>query len=146
MRLAHPPLPLQTFVHKTPEIIEASKACIAVSGSVSLELLYRAKPTVVVYRTNRMLETFIRPFVSAKYATLVNLLADKMLYPEFVSIRCEAAGVAQEILRWLSDGKAYAGICRELLALRERAALPGACDRAARRILGVHEGRMARAA
>ena len=146
MRLSQPPLPMRTFVHKTPEIIEASKACIAVSGSVSLELLYRAKPTVVVYRTNRLLETFIRPLVTTKYITLVNLLADKMLYPEFVSRHCEAAGVAREVLRWLNDDQAYAGICRQLLALRERAALPGACDRAARRIIDVHEGKMARAA
>ena len=42
MRRAFPSLPIQTFVGKTPEIIEASKACISVSGSVSLELLYRA--------------------------------------------------------------------------------------------------------
>jgi lipid-A-disaccharide synthase len=146
MRLTQPPLPMRTFVHKTPEIIEASKACIAVSGSVSLELLYRAKPTVIVYRTGRILDTLLRPLLTTKYITLVNLLADKMLYPEFVGARCEAIGVAREVLRWLNDDRAHADICRELLALRERAALPGACDRAARRILGVYEGRLARAA
>jgi lipid-A-disaccharide synthase len=143
MRRAFAPLPMQTFVGKTPEIIEASKACIAVSGSVSLELLYRAKPTVVIYRTDRLSETFIRPLVKSKYITLVNLLADKMLYPEFSSRHCEAAQVSQELLRWLDDGEAYAGVCRELLALRERTAQPGACARAAQRIVGVLEGKRA---
>jgi lipid-A-disaccharide synthase len=146
MRRAHAELPIQTFVHKTPEIMEASKACIAVSGSVSLELLYRAKPTVIVYRTNRMLETFIRPLITTKYVTLVNLLADKMIYPEFVTRHCEAAGISETILHWLNDAKAYAGVCRELLALRERTARPGACDRAARRIVDALERPLARVA
>ena len=146
MRRDFPPLPMQTFVHKTPEIIEASKACISVSGSVSLELLYRAKPTVVVYRTSKLLETFLRPLLTTKYITLVNLLADKMLYPEFASDRCEAEGVSQAILRWLNDEESYAETCRELLALRERTARPGACARTARRIMDVLEGAQVRAA
>jgi len=41
-------LPVEIHVGRTPEIIELAEACIAVSGSVSLELMYRAKPTVVV--------------------------------------------------------------------------------------------------
>ena len=136
-----PSLPIEMCVGKTPEIMELSKACISVSGSVSLELLYRVKPTVIVYRTNKFLETFIRPLVNAKYITLVNLLADKMLYPEFCSMHCEAAGIAQAILRWLDDDDAYAGTYRELLALREQVARPGACERAARRIIEMVEGR-----
>ena len=146
MRRDFPPLPMQTFVHKTPEIIEASKACISVSGSVSLELLYRAKPTVVVYRTSMLTETFIRPLLTTKYITLVNLLADKMLYPEFASDRCEAEGISQAILRWLDDEESYAQTCHELLALREQAARPGACAQAARRIVDVLEGVQVRAA
>ena len=43
-------LPAEVHVGRTPEIIELAEACISVSGSVSLELMYRAKPTVIVYR------------------------------------------------------------------------------------------------
>jgi lipid-A-disaccharide synthase len=146
MRRALPTVPMQTFVHRTPEIIEASKACISVSGSVSLELLYRAKPTVVVYRTNKILETFIRPLLTTKYITLVNLLGDKPLYPEFASDRCQAVDVAQAMLHWLDDDTAYAKTCRELLALREQAARPGACARAAQRVVEALDGRRARVA
>ena len=143
MRRSFSPLPMQLFVHKTPEIIETSKACISVSGSVSLELLYRAKPTVIVYRTSKLAETFIRPLLTTKYITLVNLLADKLLYPEFASDHCPSAEAAQAMLRWLDDDKAFARTCRELLALRERAAQPGACGRAARRIVEMMEERRA---
>lgn len=134
-------LPMQTYVGKTPEIMAASKVCLSVSGSVSLELLYRAKPTVIVYRTNRLLETFIRPLVKVKYITLVNLLADKMLFPEFCGNACHAEEAAHALLHWLNDEKAFAATCRELLELRERTAEPGACARAAKRIVDVIEGR-----
>jgi lipid-A-disaccharide synthase len=147
MRRSFRSLPMQTYVRKTPEIIELSKACAAVSGSVSLEMLYRARPSVIVYRTSKLLETFIRPLVKAKYITLVNLLADKMLYPEFASERCEEPGVAQHLLHWLEDDKAYAAVCRDLLALRDQVAQPGACARGAQRIVEIIEGgRRARAA
>lgn len=140
MRRSYPTVPMQLFVHKTPEIIEASKACISVSGSVSLELLYRAKPTVIVFRTRKLEEMLIRPLLTTKYITLVNLLADRMLYPEFSSERCEAPETAQAILHWLNDDRAYAAVRSELAALRERTALPGACARAAQRIVEAVQG------
>ena len=137
MRRKFPGVPIETHVKRTPEIMEASKACISVSGSVSLELLYHAKPTVIIYRVSKAADVIIRPFLTTKYITLVNLLADKMLYPEFATAKCEAAAVSAAMLHWLSDERAYAEVCRDLLALRERVARPGACIRAADRIVGL---------
>ena len=45
-----PGVPIDVHVGRTPEIIELADACVAVSGSVSLEIMYRAKPAVIVYR------------------------------------------------------------------------------------------------
>ena len=146
MRRQFPALPVQTFVGKTPEVIELSKACISVSGSVSLELLYAAKPTVIVFRVSKFTARYLRPLLKAKYITLVNLLADQMLYPEFASDRCEAEGIARQIVRWLDDGGAYADVCRALLELRERTARPGAGAAAAARIVAVLAGKRRQAA
>src|SRR5205085_802062 len=55
-RLEHPhepPLPVEFHVGRTPEVIETSDCCLMVSGSVSLEMLARRKPAVVIYRTHR---------------------------------------------------------------------------------------------
>ncbi|HXT61266.1 MAG TPA: lipid-A-disaccharide synthase, partial [Pirellulales bacterium] len=46
-------LPIEVFLHRTPELIELADCCMAVSGSVSLELLYHGKPTVVLYSISR---------------------------------------------------------------------------------------------
>ncbi|MCI0681134.1 MAG: lipid-A-disaccharide synthase [Gemmataceae bacterium] len=131
----HAPLPLATHVGKTPEIINAATACISVSGSVSLELLWRAKPSVIVYRMGAVGLKAARWLVKVPYMCLVNLLAEKELYPEFATHRCASAAVAERVLRWLNDPAVYAGLCQELTSLRDRVAGPGACDRAAGFIL-----------
>jgi lipid-A-disaccharide synthase len=128
-------LPITTHVGRTPEIIQLATSYIAVSGSVSLELLYRAKPTVVVYRIGRLDLRVCRLFKTSPYISLVNLLAGKELFPEFLTDRNEALRISRHILAWLNDRESYAEVCDELSALRERVAEPGACDRAARHIL-----------
>jgi lipid-A-disaccharide synthase len=101
---------------------------------------------VIVYRLSALMRAFLLPLVTTKYITLVNLLADKMLFPELPCVRCQAPALAEHVLHWLNDGRAYAELCGELLALRERCARPGACDRAAGRIVEVLERRQVKAA
>src|SRR5207302_134117 len=99
----HDPLPIQTFVGRTPEIMELATAGITVSGSVSLELLWRAKPSVIVYRMNAMSLRLARWLAKVPYMCLVNLLAEKQLYPEFATVHCESAAIAERVLTWLNN-------------------------------------------
>ena len=132
-------LPIEVHSGRTPEIIQLAHCCIAVSGSVSLELLYRGKPTVIVYRIRAVERLLARLLLKCRYITLVNLLADRELFPEFLSVRDEAEPVAACVLRWLNDPAAHAELCRQLAALRQQVALPGARARAAQFILEVLE-------
>jgi lipid-A-disaccharide synthase len=128
-------LPVETYVGRTPEIIELANSCVAVSGSVGLELLYREKPTVVLYRIGRIDLKVARFFMKTPYISLVNLLAGKELFPEFLTDRCEAEPISRHILRWLNEPEVYEKSCQELAELKRRVAEPGACERAARFIL-----------
>jgi lipid-A-disaccharide synthase len=128
-------LPVTPVAGKTPEVIHLARACVAVSGSVGLELLYRGKPTAVVYRVSRLDLRVGRALMTTPYISLVNLLAERELFPEFLTVRCEAEAVGRHVLRWLNDPAAYAAACAELAALREQVAEPGACDRAAAYVL-----------
>jgi lipid-A-disaccharide synthase len=132
---------IETHVGRTPEVIHLSHACMAVSGSVGLELLYRGKPSVVVYRIGRLDLKLCRLFKTARYISLVNLLADRELFPEFLTDRCEAAAMSEHVLRWLNDPAEYASLCGELAALRRRVAEPGACERAGRFVLDALQDR-----
>lgn len=142
----HPVPHVEPCLGRTPEIIHLAHACAAVSGSVGLELLYHGKPSAVVYRINRVQRKLCDFLQKTRYISLVNLLADQELFPEFLSVQCEAEAVGGHLLRWLNDGQAYAAACRELAALRRRVAEPGACERAARFVLNTLHEALPRAA
>jgi len=124
-------LPLELHVGRTAEIIRLSHSCLAVSGSVSLELLHAAKPAAILYRLSRAGQWFFNRFVRAKYITLVNLLADELLYPEFPSRHCRAEAAAAQLDRWLAGPAEHEALRSRLRELRQRVACPGACARAA---------------
>ncbi|MBY0459507.1 MAG: lipid-A-disaccharide synthase [Gemmataceae bacterium] len=129
-------LPVDVHSGLTPEIIELAEACVAVSGSVSLELMNRLKPTVVVYRVSRLAELVLARLIRVKYMSLVNLLVDDTIYPEFPTSRDRSDQIAGHVLEWLNDPAARDAVVSRLAALRERVAVPGACDRAADFLLG----------
>jgi lipid-A-disaccharide synthase len=139
-RLRGGSLPVETHVGHTPEIIHLAWACIAVSGSVGLELLYHGKPSVVVYRVGSLDLRVARWLKTSPYISLVNLLAEREIYPEYLTDRCEAPAIGKHVLGWLNDAAAYAAVSGQLAELRRRVAEPGACARTARYILEVLDG------
>lgn len=128
-------LPLEIHSGRTPEIIEASHSCMACSGSVSLELLYRRKPSTIVYQQHWTMIALGHLLKACKYITLVNLLAKKELFPEYFGARCHAPELSGHILRWLEHPEQHASLIEELSEIREEVARPGACQRAAGRVL-----------
>ena len=130
-QLAANSLNVELHIGKTAEIIEVATACIAVSGSVGLEMLVRLKPTVVVYRSGVVLQWLYRRMRTCEYISLVNLLADAALFPEYAGTRDESAKVAAHILNWLEKPGAREALVGQLRELRDRVAEPGAVERAA---------------
>jgi lipid-A-disaccharide synthase len=129
------PAPVEVHAGRTPEIIHLAHSCIAVSGSVGLELLFAGKPSLVLYRINWFGTLLALLLKRCRYISLVNLLAGRELFPEFLTQKCPAEAMTDRVLHWLDDRAAYEGLCSELAALRQRVAAPGACDRAAAAIL-----------
>ncbi len=128
-------VPVEVHAGRTPEIIHLAHSAVAVSGSVGLELLFAGKPSLVLYRINWFGTLLAAALKCSKYISLVNLLAGRELYPEFLARKCPSEEMARRLLHWLEDRAAYEALCGELAALRERVAVPGACDRAAAAIL-----------
>src|SRR5262249_9734656 len=104
-RLQGSGLPIHTFVGRTQEIIHLAEACVTVSGSVSLELVCRGSPSVVVSHVGRLWWWLARKtrFIKVPYITLVNLLGGKELFPEYPTGRGKAEVVAAHVLRWLNE-------------------------------------------
>jgi lipid-A-disaccharide synthase len=146
-------LPLEIHVGRTAEIIEAADCAMAVSGSVSLELLYHTKPTVILYHISRF-AFFVQRFLrKVRYITLVNLLTTDDLFPERVStynpsdpadahvlmpeyLTCEdkSEQVATHVVEWITDSAKRSKRIAELTELRDRVGHGGASRRAAQYI------------
>jgi lipid-A-disaccharide synthase len=134
--LAGSGLPAEVHVGRTPEIIEAADACIAVSGSVGLELTCRLKPTVVVYKGSPVLRWLADRLMTCEYISLVNLLAGEEVYPEYATSGDESDAIARHVIEWLTVPASREKAVGKLRELRDRVAVPGACERAAEFLLG----------
>jgi len=155
-------LPIEVFAGKTAELIRLADCCMAVSGSVSLELLDQAKPTVILYWINKLGFFVQRFFRKVKYITLVNLLnteelfpkdlapydpsqpgAERVLFPEYLTCEDKSAQIAGHVLGWLTDTARRDALVAQLAQLRSKVAQPGASSRAADyivRTLAAHRG------
>lgn len=146
-------------VGRTPELIEAATCCIAVSGSVSLELLHHTKPTAILYRVSRFAYGLQSVFRRVPYITLVNLLTAPELFPkrvgvydrrdprhahalmpEYLTCVDRSDDLAHHAVEWLRRPERRERLVARMHELKSRVAVPGASDRAADYIRGVLRG------
>jgi len=80
-----------------------SEFALAASGTVSLELTACGTPHVVAYTFNPLTNTLADIFVTAKYANLINTLADDLIIPEFVLNDCKTDLIVPEVLSFLQN-------------------------------------------
>jgi lipid-A-disaccharide synthase len=133
-----PELDAALYVGKTSEIIELGEVCLMVSGSVSLEVLARRTPAVVVYRINRGFYWFCKLMITCRYFSLPNLIANHPVMPEFAPVddpRQAIVAMTGILHRWLTDPAEYARQISALSHLRDEVATTGATANAARAIL-----------
>ena len=119
---------------RTSEVIEAADACLMVSGSVSLELLARRTPGIVLYRTSRIGEYAARKGLRCRFITLTNLIADEEVMPEILSSGDPAADIddiSAMLIHWVRTPNALAILRQRLDTLALKAAVTGATVRTA---------------
>jgi lipid-A-disaccharide synthase len=78
---------------KRYELYSKTSMAIATSGTAVVELAIMKVPTVVVYRTSWLMSKLVRLVATIKYASLVNILADKMIFPELLGRPANATNI-----------------------------------------------------
>jgi lipid-A-disaccharide synthase len=156
-------LDVQITVGRTRSLINAARAAIAVSGSVSLELLAARVPTVIVYRISGPAYVVQSWFRHARFITLVNLLAcrepvgptrpvllppravepadPEMVFPEYLAVQDPAAAAAGHVIQWLQEPEAHARVVARLDTIADEVARGGSAERAAAAVLAIAAGR-----
>jgi lipid-A-disaccharide synthase len=148
---------------RTRAFIGRATAALAVSGSVSLELLAARVPTVIVYRIGGPAYVVQSWFRHARFITLVNLLAARepigpvrptvvppravapadpeAIYPEYLVVQDPAERAAGHVVEWLLDPAARGRVVRRLESLAREVARPGSAARAAEAVIAIAAAR-----
>lgn len=141
---------VEVMVNRTPELMKSATVCIACSGSVSMELLYHRKPSIIVFKIKRWAMLAQAVLLKTKFITLVNLIAtrdikkrtwgpynpdaqgaEQVMMPEYLTTGNPSTSIAQRTIIWLKDKNQRNAKIAELDVLASRFAIPGATKTAA---------------
>ncbi len=90
-------LNIEFFVGKTSELIELADCSLMKSGSVSLEMMARGTPSVVVYHVGRAHFAIARCMTRIQSMTLPNMIAGRVIMPEFLAVGSTSATIGKAI-------------------------------------------------
>jgi lipid-A-disaccharide synthase len=128
-------------VGQTPQIMQTSKLCLAVSGTATLETAYFRTPMVVVYRTNKWARHLAPRLLKVPHICLVNILAGHEAVPEFLKFDNDARPVAEAAYNLLSAPAAWERCRNDLDEVIRSLGPAGASERAATAVLDCMESR-----
>ncbi|OQX19097.1 MAG: lipid-A-disaccharide synthase [Desulfobulbaceae bacterium A2] len=114
------------------DLMAASDAALAASGTVTLELAILDVPMVVTYRVSPHSYWLGRLLVRVPYFSLVNLVARRMVVPELLQHECSPDNIVRHLLPLLKDPALRADTLAGLAEVRRLLGGGGASERAAR--------------
>ena len=136
--LAKFPAPNFTFAYNVGYAISHLSRCalaIVASGTASLECALVGIPQVVVYRVHPLTYAVGKRVVKVKYLSIINVMADEAIVPEFLQDALEPSAVAQEALELLGNVPRRETMKRRVAEVVATLGEPGASKRAAELIL-----------
>lgn len=132
------PAPNFVFEHNVGYAISHLSRCalaIVASGTASLECAMVGIPQIVVYRVHPLTYAVGRRVVKVDYLSIINVMANEAIVPEFIQEKLEASAVAQEALELLGNTPRRELMKRRVAEVIATLGEPGASKRAAEAIL-----------
>lgn len=80
-----------------------SKAALAASGTVSLELAAQNVPHMIAYKLNPITTFVVKFLVKTKFANLINIILQKEVVPEMLLKLCHPENLAKTLLNIVND-------------------------------------------
>jgi len=85
------------------ESLAETDVALASSGTVTMECAYFQVPTVVLYKTSPLTYLIARRIVKVRFIAMPNLLANELVYPEFIQNQATSENIAREALDFLNN-------------------------------------------
>ena len=99
------PIKIVTSIEQKWQAFMQSSIALAASGTVSLELAYAGVPQVIAYRISSFSYCVAKCLVKTRYASLVNILNDKEVVPEYLQRECSSNLLSQKLESILAYSK-----------------------------------------
>jgi lipid-A-disaccharide synthase len=132
------PAPNFAFEHNVGYAASHLSRCalaLVASGTASLECALVGIPQVVVYRVHPLTYAVGKRVVTVKFLSIINVLADERVLPEFVQDALTPNAVAQEAIELLNNPQRRDAMKRRVSEIIATLGEPGASKRAAEAIL-----------
>lgn len=81
----------------------AADAALAASGTVSLELAMAGVPSLIAYRLSPLTGFIAKQLIRVKYASIINLILDKLAVPEFLQENCTVERLTPALIALLQS-------------------------------------------
>ncbi len=127
--------PLETTVGPIYDIVGNAKLALVASGTATLETALLGVPLIVLYKTSALTYWIARYLIKIKHISLVNILAEKEIVPEFIQNDASADKILPVALQLLGDEEVQAKMKKSLGDVRQILGSYGASKRAAVEIL-----------
>jgi lipid-A-disaccharide synthase len=118
-----------------PSAIQFGTAAVAASGTVTLECAVLDTPVVVSYKLSTLSYQFIKRLSKVPFVSIVNLIANRQIVPEFLQSKMTAKNLTKAILPLLSKTQERKTMIINYEEVRRTLGLPGVYQRAADAIL-----------
>lgn len=117
------------------EALSSATLAITKTGTITLECAYFGVPAVAMYKADLMTYLIVRRIATVKYLAMPNLLADEVIYPEFIQGQATAGNIAAAALELLGSRERRDGVRAKLERVIQTLGGPGAARRAAAAIV-----------
>lgn len=111
-------LPVSVVSEQAITCMAAADLVIVASGTASLECALLEKPMCIIYKSTLLTYVVARQLVKVKFLGLCNLLANKMIVPEFLQEDCNAHELSRYVLELHNDAQKKQHMRAELASLK----------------------------
>jgi lipid-A-disaccharide synthase len=120
-----------------PKALAEADVAIASTGTVTMECAFFGLPTVTLYILSWLNYQIGIRILTSKWLTMPNILADEVVYPEFLQYDATPENLSRAALELLQDESRRAKIKSQLATIVASLGEPGAANRAATAVLSL---------
>ena len=122
---------IKIVYNKTYDVMQHSVAGLITSGTATLEAALFNLPELVCYKGDWLSYQILKRLIKVKYASLVNLIMDRLLIKEFLQYDMTVENVKNELNKLLHDNNHISQMKNNFAEMREVLGGKGASERTA---------------